>query len=53
MTGNEKYHIITLLEDINNNMKIFLDVFSEGVVVNKNPSSIKKNLPRLSLKLSG
>lgn len=50
MTGNEKDHIITLLEDINNNMKIFLDVFSGGVVVNKKPSSIKKNSPRLNSK---
>lgn len=52
MTGNEKDCIITLLEDINSNMKAFLGVLSGEVVTNEKPDSVKKNLKFLNLKSS-
>ena len=55
MTGNEKDYIITLLKNINSNMKAFLNVLSGEVVTNEKLDSAKtkKNLPLLNLKSSG
>ena len=55
MTGNEKDYIITLLKNINSNMKAFLNVLSGEVVTNEKLDSAKKkkNLLFLNLKSSG